>query len=1228
MMRRYLNAFFGLLISLLIASPGSAQYQPIPNFTGVGAGQQFRQSVNNRLSGASPIAPAIVTIYYSQLPAETNGAIYYLRDGVAGVPCTGGGSGAFAIGINGSWSCTAGATAGSGGGVANPLTAALNFNAFKGTGAAADTATGDVLSRNQSTLNSLAAPTASYGMNSQVLTGVGYGQQFQARQGGAAVVSNSSTTGNAASVSLSPPSGIVNGNALIAMVALQGNATQTVTWPSGFVQTTNSQVVQGTNVQAVACKIASSESGNYSVSWTNSVFFAAAMVQVSGISCTGDGVTSVGSSSAASITVPGVAVAQTNDFLLDFADYAGGFPHDNIGGHGAIIWHQNNNGIATSYVNPAGTTPTSTFTDPAGGGQSFLGEQIAFQSSSTLTQVPMLQSGSGNTLQDLTAHVNGVLDVKAPPYSAACDGNTDDSAAIQKALNDGCTQGKAVELPTGTCRTTVPLFDACANPAEFSGRSESSSIISAYFNGGPVVVESNPTADVSIVGPITTTSHLGGGVALCWDGTGTPCGAATGTSPGQYVYDVKDWTDNAGGGGIQATNPLNGLAAGNLTVEFEGNVPTGAAGAYLTDSASGVTGAAGHDLFISIDGTNHLFVRINSGGTMNTISSTGWSFSAWHHGALVFDNHSGNSCTTTNCLRLYIDGVQTAALDVTGNIVQPTYDTWVLGGDAGHFPNSGANTAYWDGMVDYFRVEKADLYPSGTTFTPPSSKPAGDSNTIVLVNADLPATISGFGSTIAANGVIGADATAGDGLSNPPGVPCASSKCGAWAYLHAAPLAAGGTVSHRVHDMTISNGGESLFGNVAIQFHPRNLTLTANHVPFKCQNNCYEMMAENIVATTSGEAAMELAHNSGFVAATGILLNNGTAGQLACYDQSCGLFNGLFMQPQLGSSLFDTYFGEDSIFTSFTCIDCLVDSENGAPTVATGWFEGGEPTLIGGDWQSLASGNPPSIQLTAGTTLSAFGTHFEGGAATAPIFHFIGSAPMATSPHVRLDNVVLNGAQPYDQADLISDQPGFVDIAGGNFSLLTGYTGFKNGVDKLTVNSLADPATPSATLVGSTGSTSYGPYYVVCHGVGGSTTMQSVGSNTVTNGPASLNVSNYITIAWTAEAGCATWDVLRGSLSTSIATGLNASLTSFNDTGISTSAYTAPARNTTGDVSGGLFISSGTTFVNLPATVINGARRYCSNCDPPANPPVACTSSSTRTGAMAEGINGSWICAY
>jgi hypothetical protein len=53
---------------------------------------------------------------------------------------------------------------------------------------------------------------------------------------------------------------------------------------------------------------------------------------------------------------------------------------------------------------------------------------------------------------------------------------------------------------------------------------------------------------------------------------------------------------------------------------------------------------------------------------------------------------------------------------------------------------------------------------------------------------------------------------------------------------------------------------------------------------------------------------------------------------------------------------------------------------------------------------------------------------------------------------------------------------------------------------------------------------------------------------------------------------------------------------------------------------------SGVKFADLPGTVVNGTRRYCVDCDPPANPPVACTSAGAKTGAWIDGLNNSWIC--
>src|SRR5690242_1532715 len=44
----------------------------------------------------------------------------------------------------------------------------------------------------------------------------------------------------------------------------------------------------------------------------------------------------------------------------------------------------------------------------------------------------------------------GVIDVTQPPYNARRDGRTDDTAAIQKALDDHPNQGAILFLPIGT----------------------------------------------------------------------------------------------------------------------------------------------------------------------------------------------------------------------------------------------------------------------------------------------------------------------------------------------------------------------------------------------------------------------------------------------------------------------------------------------------------------------------------------------------------------------------------------------------------------------------------------------------------------------------------------------------------------------------------------------------------------------------------------------------------
>jgi hypothetical protein len=103
-----------LILKILIlswAAPGQAQYQPIPNYTGIGAGQQFRNDINNHLSGKTAVSPRLVSLPFAQLPTETDGQMYWCQDCQLTVPCTAGGTGGLALGSRGQWSCAAGASA-------------------------------------------------------------------------------------------------------------------------------------------------------------------------------------------------------------------------------------------------------------------------------------------------------------------------------------------------------------------------------------------------------------------------------------------------------------------------------------------------------------------------------------------------------------------------------------------------------------------------------------------------------------------------------------------------------------------------------------------------------------------------------------------------------------------------------------------------------------------------------------------------------------------------------------------------------------------------------------------------------------------------------------------------------------------------------------------------------------------------------------------------------------
>lgn len=129
---------FGLAIAAASANaaaqnlPPPGAYQPIPDFSGTNAGLLFREAINDRLSGAQPISPSFVSLSFANLPAEQDGTMFYCVDCQKASPCSGGGSGAWALGQNGAWSCAASASSLSMGGDVTGLSSASRVNSVMG----------------------------------------------------------------------------------------------------------------------------------------------------------------------------------------------------------------------------------------------------------------------------------------------------------------------------------------------------------------------------------------------------------------------------------------------------------------------------------------------------------------------------------------------------------------------------------------------------------------------------------------------------------------------------------------------------------------------------------------------------------------------------------------------------------------------------------------------------------------------------------------------------------------------------------------------------------------------------------------------------------------------------------------------------------------------------------------------------------------------------------------
>lgn len=100
-----------LLVIFLLGLCAPAAYAYTPLTTAGVSGPAFATQIDNRFNGTSTVAPQFDHYTVAALPTELDAQIVYASDGTPGTsPCSGGGGGAVAVGVAGSWTCLAAAT--------------------------------------------------------------------------------------------------------------------------------------------------------------------------------------------------------------------------------------------------------------------------------------------------------------------------------------------------------------------------------------------------------------------------------------------------------------------------------------------------------------------------------------------------------------------------------------------------------------------------------------------------------------------------------------------------------------------------------------------------------------------------------------------------------------------------------------------------------------------------------------------------------------------------------------------------------------------------------------------------------------------------------------------------------------------------------------------------------------------------------------------------------------
>jgi hypothetical protein len=376
--------------------------------------------------------------------------------------------------------------------------------------------------------------------------------------------------------------------------------------------------------------------------------------------------------------------------------------------------------------------------------------------------------------------MNGLINVKNSPYLAEGDGTTDDTAAINAAINASCAilNRPPVYLPptpTGYYKISTPISIPCQNLTVF-GAGPTATRIGKTFSGPTFlvqdttgwtppfassitavwqlshvyaqyseIVDSNGNIEVATTGgtsgsgshptwPVAQGNTVSdGGVTWTLEVIGTQLLTGTGS-----VFDGLLCTSSgsglceqyAGADLSEASVPmhLNGLST--FTVEATVDLVHNDPGSFFTRLIAGSQYMAPFIAPINNDGVGAFALYLQGanadqprcdmtvGGTGYTINSaTSISLNHTHHLACVLNGTS---------LVLYVDGTSAASTTVSGTLTSTNKEAVTF------LDHNGAFYPAFNGFIDSVRLSGTARYT--TNFAPPTAKFVQDSSTLVSLN--------------------------------------------------------------------------------------------------------------------------------------------------------------------------------------------------------------------------------------------------------------------------------------------------------------------------------------------------------------------------------------------------------------------------------------------------------------------------------------------------------------